>query len=99
MRSVAFLFLLFYAIEKGVCRVVILLGSWLRSPWLRSPWLLSTRGCHEQRQGYRSHQSDYQPLRVHRSPFRALALVRRLVSVRYACRDREATTSSLLFCL
>lgn len=34
MRSVALLFLLFlfYAIEKGVCWVVILLGRWLRSP-------------------------------------------------------------------
>jgi hypothetical protein len=31
MRSVALLFL-FYAIEKGVCWVVILLGRWLRSP-------------------------------------------------------------------
>jgi hypothetical protein len=68
MRSVVFLFL-FYAIEKGVCWVVILLGRWLRSPWLRRSWLLSARGCHEQRQGYRGHQTGYQPLRVHRSPF------------------------------
>jgi hypothetical protein len=64
MRSVAFHLFLFYAIEKGVCWVVILLGR-----WLRSPWLLSARGCHEQRQGYRGHQTGYQPLRVHRSPF------------------------------
>jgi hypothetical protein len=30
MRSVAFLF--FYAIEKGVCWIIILLSRWLRSP-------------------------------------------------------------------
>jgi hypothetical protein len=67
MRSVAFLFFLFlffYAIEKGVCWVVILL-----SRWLRRRYLLSARGCREQRQGYRGHQTGYHLLRVHRSPF------------------------------